>query len=141
MQEKVVLRLVNSEIIKGYIKDFSECSDETEVEDPATGKVLSVKMESLKAIFFVKSFDGDPAYRESKRYGRMPEKKKRVYVRFKDRESLLGYIEGDIPWKKGFFLSKTSDGKKGFFLIPTDGESNNKRVFVVASSIEDIAFI
>jgi len=46
------------------------------------------------------------------------------------------YIEGGVPWEKGFFLEPQKG--PGFFLIPVDHNSNNIKVFVVASSVWDV---
>lgn len=64
---------------------------------------------------------------------------KRVFVKFKDGESLTGYIEGEMPWQKGFFLE--SGRKKGFFLLPTDTESNNIKIFIIASFVRDVTLV
>jgi small nuclear ribonucleoprotein (snRNP)-like protein len=136
--ERVVLRMLDGKTIKGYLKDFTELSDLISLVEDGTGKTLTLPIRSLKAIFFVKSFEGNPDYREKKHYRGLHRKKRRIYVRFKDRETLLGYVEGNIPWEKGFFLSGNTSGKKGFFMIPADEESNNRRIFVVASAVDDV---
>ena len=66
---------------------------------------------------------------------------RKVYIRFNDGESMMGYLEGDIPWEKGFYLSKPASALKGFFLVPVDVDSNNKKVFVISSSIKDITLM
>jgi hypothetical protein len=48
---------------------------------------------------------------------------------------MIGYIEGKLPWEKGFFLEQK---KGGFFLVPVDNRSNNTKVFVVAGSVQDV---
>ncbi len=139
--EKVVLRYKDGNVKKGFIKNFSEDSKEVVITEADTGNEILVELDLLKAIFFVKTFEGDPSYREIKRYKAKDKRAKRVYVRFKDKESLLGYTEDDIPWRKGFFLSKNPDDRKGFFIIPTDEGSNNLKIFVVASAVEDLTII
>ncbi len=139
--ERVVLRFKDGSVVKGSLRDFSETKRELSIEEHPTGRILTVSVDLLKAVFFVKSFDGDPSYREIKRYGISKEKGRKVYVRFKDKESLLGYLDGELPWRKGFFLSGTDGESTGFFLIPVDEGCNNTKVFVVGSAVDDIAVI
>jgi hypothetical protein len=139
--DRVVLRMLDGSTIKGYLKDFADVSELITIVEEGTGKTLTLPTSSLKAIFFVKSFEGNPSYREKKQYRVLPRKKRRIYVRFKDRETLLGYVEGEIPWEKGFFLSGNTSGKKGFFMIPADEGSNNRKIFVVASAVDDVTLI
>lgn len=103
--------------------------------------VHTIPIEKLKAIFFVKTFKGDSKYREKKRYGLRQSEGRKIFVRFKDGESLVGYLQGDMPWDKGFFLSKPDKKKVGFFLVPVDVESNNIRVFIMSSSVRDITVL
>jgi len=141
MSEKVVLRFQDGSTIKGTLRDFSETAGELSIEEHPSGVPLTVRVDLLKAVFFVRSFEGNPSYREVKRYGISKEKGKKVYIRFKDKESLLGYLEGELPWQKGFFLSKSDRNKTGFFLIPVDEGCNNIKIFVVCSAIDDVALI
>jgi hypothetical protein len=62
-------------------------------------------------------------------------------VKFRDGESMVGFLDGELPWDKGFFLSKQENGRKGFFLLPADTEGNNVRVFVVSSSVDDVTVV
>ena len=54
---------------------------------------------------------------------------------------MIGYLEGDMPWEKGFFISKPDEKKTGFFLMPADEGSNNIKVFVIGASVKDITAI
>lgn len=140
-EERVVVRMLDGSTIKGYLEDFTEASDPITVKVQSSGQVQTIPINDVKAIFFVKSFEGNPDYKEKKYYRPLPEKKRRIYVKFKDRETMLGYIEGELPWDKGFFLSSDTKDKKGFFMRPSDEGSNNRLIFVVASSVEDVALM
>jgi hypothetical protein len=48
-------------------------------------------------------------------------------------------MEGDIPWQKGFFLESMKE--KAFTIIPVDESSNNTRILVVTTAVEDVAMI
>ena len=138
--EKIVARFRDGRLLKGFVRNFSIESD-TLIMSDQTNKENRVPMEELKAIFFVKSFEGSSRYVERKVFGSRKNLGRKVFVKFIDKESLVGFIEGEIPWDKGFSLSKLGKGAKGFFLIPVDEDSNNKRVFVVGSSIENVTIM
>jgi small nuclear ribonucleoprotein (snRNP)-like protein len=140
-REKVILRLSDGGVLKGYLNGFSPRADEVEFVDAVTSETHRVDVAKMKAIFFVRSFEGDRQYREKKRYGSSKARGNRVYIRFKDGESLVGFLEGDVPWEKGFFLSKSVSDGKGFFLLPVDEDANNRKVFVIASSVADMTVV
>jgi len=140
--QKIVLRFNTGKLLKGFIGDFTAYTDIVVVHDAVTDEEHKIPIVELKAIFFVKTFEGDRLYRDKKMYGISENVGRKVYIRFNDGESMIGFLEGDIPWEKGFHLSKKSaSALKGFFLIPVDSDSNNKKVFVVNSSIKDITLL
>jgi hypothetical protein len=140
-REMAVARLNNGSMLKGYLKVFSSDMDEISVEENGTGKLHLLKMEDMKAVFFVKSFEGDHEYRDRKSYGSSKSKGQRVFVKFRDGESMVGFLDGGVPWERGFFLSKQDKTQKGFFLLPSDEDTNNLRVFVVSSSVDDVTVV
>ncbi len=139
--DKAVLRFNNGNVLKGYLKDFSPNMSEIALEESANRKIHAVKMDELKAIFFVRSFQGDSEYREKKAYGISKPRGQRVFIKFRDDESVVGFLEGDVPWEKGFFLSRQDKKSKGFYVTPVDEDSNNIRVFVVSSSVKDVTVV
>lgn len=138
---RVVVRFSNGKILKGHIRNFAANENSVLLEEVGTRIEKNVPIDKLKAIFFVKTFEGVSGYRDKKAYGIRQGRGRKVYVRFNDGESMVGFLEGEIPWKKGFFLSKPNSKVKGFFLIPVDTDSNNIKVFVVGSSIKDITLM
>ncbi len=140
-RERVVLRLSDGSVLKGYLNGFSPAADEVVLVDAATSETHRVEVAKMKAIFFVRSFDGDREYREKKAYGPARPRGNRVYIKFKDGESLVGFLEGDVPWEKGFFLSRPGSDGNGFFLLPVDKDANNRKVFVIASSVADVTVV
>jgi hypothetical protein len=143
MDDKVVVRYIDGKMIKGYISDFSETSDSISVREIDNEKLIQVPVDSLKAIFFVKSFEGKRSYNEKKVYGISAKKGERAFVKFKDAESLVGFLYGDVPWdkKKGFFLSKINTELKGFYIYPVDRGSNNIKIFVMLSAVQDVSIM
>lgn len=94
--------------------------DSEEIEDVPT--------KDAKAVFFVKTFDGDLRHRALHFHEHapiVPGLWVRVY--FYDNEM----IEGLISNTKDFVL------EKGFFLMPTDPNGNNKLVYVLKGGLKD----
>ena len=86
---------------------------------PLDVKPVLVPMAQLKAIFFVRDFEGNPGRVDGQAFAeRQPGR--RIEVTFLDDEVLLGSTLGYRP-----------DGL-GFFLTPADSEGNNLRVFGTA---------
>ncbi len=134
--EKVILHYLDGKIIRGHLKSINPESETIPIKTKEKDK--RVKLSDLKAIFFVKAFMGNRSYREKKVYGLRKSKGRKVLVKFKDGEFLTGFLEGPLPWKKGFFLDYPDPSLKGFFLLPTDRSSNNIKIFVVNSSVKEV---
>ena len=102
----------------------------------------SVKNNVLKAIFFVRTFEGNRQYSEKKSYGIRKPRGRRTFIKFIDGEDMVGFLEGDLPWEKGFFLNRnTINNLRGFFLLPADEGSNNMRVFIFAHAVRDVTVV
>ena len=134
-RQKVVLRCVDGRVIKGHLDEFSPEAERVVIEEDS-GAAQRFEVDELKAIFFVRTFEGNKTRSEKKSFEKEFPPGKRVFVKFKDGESMVGYVEGKVPWEKGFFLEPAKG--KGFFLIPVDDESNNARVFVIAQSVWEV---
>ena len=132
--QKVIIRFLDGRIVKGYIDELSPINSHISVLDERSNK-QSIQLNQLKAVFYVKSFEGNKNYSEKKSFMETNRKGKKILVRFKDGESLTGHLEGDVPWRRGFFLESK---KGGFFLIPSDYKSNNRKVFVVSEAVTNV---
>jgi hypothetical protein len=138
VEERVVARFTDGRVLKGYTKDFTGDSDYFILSEAGSGKEHRVALDDLKALFFIKTFEGDKHHRDKKAFGISPNKGHKVYIKFHDQESMVGFVEGEVPWGKGFFLSREGVKIRGFFLVPVDRDGNNEKVFVVRSSIQDV---
>lgn len=90
------------------------------------GRAVSVPVDSLKALFFVKSFNGDPAYTETKFFN--PEPKIEglwVHITFEDGETTEGVVHNGVE-----ILNEP-----GFLLKPPDPQSNNNAVYVMKTAL------
>jgi hypothetical protein len=133
-KQKVVLNFLDRRIMKGYVEEFSPKDNSIILLDQSSERHV-ITLNELKAVFFVKTFEGNKGHKERKSFSGSTSLGKRVLVRFKDGETLVGYVEGDVPWDKAFFLETK---KGGFFLRPVDSKTNNTKVFIVAGSVEDV---
>jgi hypothetical protein len=133
-KQKVVLRFLDGRMVKGYIGDFSPVNNHISIVDERLNE-QDVQLNELKAVFYVKSFEGNKYYSEKKSFAKTSQEGKKILVRFKDGERLVGYLEGDVPWQRGFFLESK---KGGFFIIPSDDQTNNIKTFIVSTSVTNV---
>jgi hypothetical protein len=126
---KVVLRYRNGKLAKGFTQDFFPNKDRFHLipANKSSAPAIEVSMKDLKAIFMVRDFNGNPQYKERKKYleGEKPSGQK-MEVTFTDGEVMVGSTLG--------YDTKRS----GFFLFPADPESNNIRVFAVSSAVAKV---
>jgi hypothetical protein len=127
-QSTVVVHEVGGKVQKGMTADFFPNKDRFHLTDRDSGQVREVRIRGLKAIFFVKSFEGDRAYNERQDVERAGFGKK-IKVRFKDGETQVGYTQGFSP------------ARPGFFFFPADPDANNERIFVVNAATADVRFV
>lgn len=125
---KVVIRYVNGAVVKGTTSDFApnRTSFTLNPEPPAAGGPVEIRIAELKAVFFVRSFQGNPEYREQKL--RVPEGTigRRYLLTFTDGETMRGTALG------------VNLSRYGFLLFPADQGGNNKRIFVVHSAVQEL---
>lgn len=123
----IVARFKDGSLLRGNTSDFSPFRTSFHLELESTEKI-SVDMERLKAVFFVK--DSPEVDEQIERYKNIKDMGgKKVKVHFVDGELISGYA-----------LEYSSD-HHGFFLTPEDYASNNERIFVVTAATEKITFL
>lgn len=127
MQNKVVARFLDGTMIKGTTSDFFPTKGTFHVVDQNTGEAKEIQVSQLKAVFFVKTYEGD---KDSK--SRTAERNglgHKIMVSFKDGEMILGYA------------TSYSNAAVGFFVFPSDPDDNNDRIFVVNAATKDVRFL
>jgi hypothetical protein len=121
----VVVRYADGRVLKGYA-DFDPEQPGfrlVPLGDP-DGDGVEIQVKDLKAVFFVRTFDGDPGHDESKDlYQARPPDTRKVSVRFRDGEELVGYTR------------QLDRHRSGLFFTPLDSRSNNLRVFAVFDAL------
>lgn len=115
----VVAHYRDGRLLKGATSDFSPDRPEFHLvpNGGSAGSPSMVRVSELKALFFVRSFEGDDFHVPDEEHeptgpGR------RVEVTFADGEFLEGVTLG------------YNRQKAGFFLTPADASGNNERVFI-----------
>jgi hypothetical protein len=127
MQFQVVVHYVDGRLLKGHATDFFPNKATFHLAQRGSEETREIDIAELKAIFFVKTFDGNPAHHEHKDLERAG-LGKRIQVKFKDGEELIGYTSGYSP------------DRAGFFVFPTDPDSNNEKVFVITAATQNVSF-
>lgn len=121
---KVVARYRDGRVLKGHTQSFDPTRPDFRLQPLGTDETDAatlVSVAELKAVFFVRDFEGNREYNEAKAYEKRPAGRI-VEVTFFDGERLVG-------------TSLTYDATRpGFFLFPADPRSNNERVFVVRAA-------
>ncbi len=121
----IVVHFADGTVLKGITRDFFPNRSTFHLVSPEDPTVMSdVDVGELKAVFFVKDFQGNPHYVDKKGFDpdfRMSGK--RLRVTFLDGEVFYGISQGYHP--EGL----------GFFITPVDPDSNNIRAFIVNASV------
>lgn len=128
MQNTVVVHIPGGTLLKGVTNNFFPNKDRFHLTDKDTGEIHEVPFTGLKAVFFVKGFEGDRTYKERTDVERTGFGKK-IQVDFNDGEILVGYSQGFTP------------NRPGFFVFPVDPESNNDRIYVLTAATRSIRFL
>ena len=128
----VVVHFKDGRLLKGFTRDFTPTKimfHLTSEQNKDRGSEYEISLSDLKAIFFVKTLEGNKDYAEKKRFEEVDTsglKGLKIRVEFTDGEIIRGISLG---------YSKST---KGFFVIPVDPESNNERIYVNADSLRDV---
>jgi hypothetical protein len=135
---KIVAHLRSGQLIKGYInspllpciealkQQQPSLPDKLFVSDKDSERTVELHLESLKALFFVKSFSGRKDYDEIKFFKDLPHLEGLwVRVKFHDNEQTEGVIHNSL----GLLMDR------GFFLKPPDPSSNNEIAYVVKAAL------
>lgn len=126
----VVARFLDGRVLKGTTHDFAPAKPAFHLHGvcDAAEHGLVVPVGSLKALFFVKSYEGNAKHVEDLDVASAVGQGRRIIVTFVDDEVVSGFTTG------------YARDKQGFFMVPADPQSNNARIYVVTASVKKIAW-
>ncbi len=131
---RVVVALTDGKRERGFVYNFSPNAPSfylfpSETEDASFARLVESK--ECKAIYFVKSHEGNKAYREAMR--KAPEDPRprkfrghKMRITFSDGEEMVATTENYNPVRLGFFV------------YPVDPRSNNLRIFVINANVRQV---
>ncbi len=128
----MVVRQLDGGLVKGYVDPGSFLSSNgAEVLD-REGHLLTVRLDSIKGIYFVRDFEGDPNRQERKVFNSRP-RVSGIWVRltFKDSEVMEGLLPNDLLEVE----------PEGFMITPPDFYANNLRIFVPRNALGSVAVL
>jgi hypothetical protein len=128
--QKIVVRYTDGKIMKGYTQDFHSTKPQFSLWpsiNATPSEQAVIRLAALKAVFFVRDFNGNAGYNERKIFGERGAGR-RIEVTFADGEVVLGTT-----------LNYRPDGQ-GFFVNPVDPAANNTRIFVVSATVRRVRF-
>jgi hypothetical protein len=126
---RVVVRYANGQTLKGTTGDFRPASARFHLIPADGSAVVEIRVDQLKAVFFVRNFAGSPERTKLPGFIAAPAESvqgKKVAVLFRDGELLCGYS-----------LTFSPD-RAGFFMFPSDTGTNNLRVYVVTAAAAEV---
>lgn len=127
--KKVVVRKLDQGLVKGFVNRRLFLGPEgVEVLD-RTGHLLTIPLDEIKGVYFVRDFDGNRDRPERKVFHSRPKQSGLwVMVTFRDNENLEGLISPNLLELE----------PEGFLVTPADFYSNNLQVFVPRSALAGV---
>lgn len=124
--QKVVVHYLDGRLLRGYTRFFFRGQEIIRILD-LRRRAVRVPLGEIKAVFFVRRLRGRKDYHEAKRFTtRSPRFGRRVEIVFRDGEVLRGRALDYRPEESGFYLK------------PSDPESNNEMVFVPLTALRRV---
>ncbi|MDD5154693.1 MAG: ATPase, T2SS/T4P/T4SS family [Desulfovibrionales bacterium] len=126
---KVVVRFLDGRMIKGRCLSFNQQNPVIKVESIDRSSSCDLKWDDLKAVFFVREFEGlarpadDSVQLQASSVSSVG---RHVQVEFVDGEVIQGYAEA------------LKTGLRGFFISPLNRRDNNLRIFVPKTAIKNV---
>jgi hypothetical protein len=124
----VVVRKLDKGLIKGFLDPNGYMANDLEVLD-REGRLTQVPMSTVKGVFFVRDFDGNPDRAERKVFRSRP-RLAGLWVRmtFKDTEVLEALLPNNL----------LDINPLGYLVTPLDVYSNNLRAFIPRTALTEM---
>lgn len=128
IDNKVVARYLDGRVLKGVTRDFSPNRVSFHIEVHGTGEIVELRCRHLKALFFVRSLEGDSSRQTCGASSKVPPKRRR-----------------DARSRCAFATTSSSAGTRSRgrriatdFSCSSDAGGNNHRIFVISASTDEI---
>ena len=130
-QNNVVARYKDGKTIKGVTHDFGPMKKIFHiVANDANGRQIhEIATSDLKALFFVKSLEGDCNHAPTLKLTEKTDKTTGALllkIVFSDGEIFIGTTHGYTP------------DREGFFVVPVHKDSNNIRAYIISSAVDHV---
>lgn len=122
----VVARYLDGRIVKGLTTDFHPGSDSFHINDGSEVPPERVTTDRLKAVYFVRSLEGNTEYRDHREFPETRAVRTKLWLEFDDGERMAA-------WPVSAAL-----GRRGFYVLPTDIDSNLERVYVFRKGLTQL---
>jgi hypothetical protein len=138
-QEKLVAHFKDGDVARGYSPDFRPGGEIFHLMtwDGDVTSSRKVQVDKLKALFHVKTW-GTPGGHSDRRKEFPPTEDPELAPNGDAPRTIVHFFDGEEIW--GYSLDYHAPGP-GFFLIPADPGDNNRKIFVVRSSLVNIQFL
>jgi len=118
VQHKVVIRLLDGALKKGKFLRMEEPPDHNIVIVECEGGICKAPLRNIKAVFFVRNWDGDSNYYNPQGRNLQDERLNRLQVEFTD---------GEVLWGRSMNYCMDSPG---FFFFPSNPDANNRAILI-----------
>ncbi|MGO8819073.1 MAG: DUF6982 domain-containing protein [Terriglobia bacterium] len=127
-RKRVVVRRLDKGLVKGFIDPKGYLASDVGLLD-RDGRLVHIAMHDIKAVFFVRDFEGNPDRAERKIFRSRP-RLAGLWVRmtFKDAEVLEAILPNNLLEVDAI----------GFLVTPPDVYSNNLRIFIPRTALTEM---
>lgn len=122
--KRVIVRKLDRDSVSGYVGPHYLMDNKIELLN-AAGKLVTVPLEEIKAVYFVRDFEASEEVVRKSFPSRPRAEGLWVRVTFKDQEILEGLMGNELSQ----FIAE------GFLLAPPDTRGNAQRIFVPRTSL------
>ena len=122
----VAARYRDGHLVKGRTVDFRPDRPVFQVQEDDKPEPTPIALRELKALFFIKTIEGDSQHVERKEFTREESFGEKTWIEFFDGERLAGWA-GPLPAQHD-----------GFYLLPTDPESNLEKAWIYQPALVSV---
>jgi hypothetical protein len=121
----VAARFLDGRVIKGWTENLRP-DDSFSLYEKGSTLPTRMSVKELKAVFYIKSLEGNPDHDDSKEFIGPAGVGRKIWIVFTDGEKLAG-------WSSSY-----REDKEGFYVYPTDPDSNIDTAYVFRSALKAV---